>query len=158
MTVQSKDIGFSLAAATGLANGAATAAGTGDDTEKVGAILDYKTLNHALSGSILIPWTATLQDTETISLTTKIEHGDAANLSDKADYAFGCAEINHGVIGTGETGGTTEVGVVKHDVDLSGIKRYFRIAVTPDLSASGTDTAEFAGCLVLGGLDKAPVS
>ena len=156
MTIQAKDYGFNLGVATGFADGAALAAGTGDATAKNGAIIDYLTLNHPLSGTIVIPWTATLADTKSLNLVAKVVHGDIANLSDVADYAFGGAEVDFGIVGTGDTGGTTEVGVARMDVDLSGIKRYFRLVVTPDLSASGTDTAEFAACFVLGGQDKAP--
>ena len=155
MTIQAKDCGFNLGVAAGFADGAALAGGTGDATAKNGAIIDYLTLNHPLSGMIVIPWTATLADTKSLNLVAKVVHGDAANLSDVADYDFGGAEVDFGLVATSD-GGTTEVGVARMDVDFSGIKRYFRLVVTPDLDATGTDTAEFAACFVLGGQDKAP--
>ena len=55
-------------------------------------------------------------------------------------------------------GGSTETGVAVMRVDLSGVKQYFRCAVTPDLSASGTDTATFGAMFVLGGLQNMPVN
>lgn len=155
MTIQAKDIGFILGAGNGFADGAAVAAGTGDATAKTGAILDYLALKHPLSAKILIPWTATLADTETISMTAKIEHGAAANLSDAAEYVWKTPSTDFGVLATSD-GGSTEVGCASFDADLSGLKRYFRISVTPDLSASATDTAAFAACFVFGGQDEAP--
>ena len=159
MTIQAKDYGFSLAVAEGFADGAALAGGTGDATAKAGAIIDLLTLDHPLSGLVVIPWTATLADTESISMVMKIEHGDESDLSDAEDYTFGppgnlVAEVDFGVLAT-SSGGTTESGVATSRMDLSGLKRYWRVEVTPDLSASGTDTAEFSACVVLGGLDKA---
>lgn len=151
MTIVAKDFGSYLAAVVGAADGAATAAGTGDATYKAGAIHDLRTLDHPLSGLIVVPWTATLGDTETVSFKTKIEHGEDSGLSDAATYTFGGDEIDHGVAATSD-GGTTEVGCLARKVDLSGLKRYFRISVYIDLSASGTDTAEFGTALVLGGL------
>ena len=154
MTVQAKDIGFVLTGVNGFANGAATAAGTGDAAYKAGAIQDMHDLNHPLSGKVLIPFTATLAEGKTASFKSKIEHGDESDLSDAATYSFGGAEVDHGVQATGDTGGSTEVGIITRDVDLSGIKRYFRISVYIDLNATGTDTAEFAACMAVGGESK----
>ena len=160
MTIQFKDVGSYLAAATGFADGSATAGGSGDATYKAGAILDLLALDHPLSGAIVVPYTTTLAQDETLSLKVKIEHGDDSGLSDAADYTFGqpdgLAEYAEAVVATGGTGGSTEVGTEIYRYDLSGLKRYFRISVYPDLSASATDTATFAGALVLAGQASMP--
>lgn len=160
MTIQAKDIGSYLDAASGFIGGSATAAGSGDATYKAGAILDLHDLDHPLSGAIVVPYSATLQEDETLSLKAKIEHGDDSGLSDAADYTFGqpdgLAEYAEAVFATGGTGGSTEVGCALFRYDLSGLKRYFRVSVYPDLSASGTDTATFAAGLVLGGKANMP--
>jgi hypothetical protein len=42
--------------------------------------------------------------------------------------------------------------------ESSGAKRYIRVKATPDLSASGTDTAAISGVVVFGGQDSLPTS
>ena len=51
--------------------------------------------------------------------------------------------------------GGTEVGVGTLGYDLSRARRYVRIQATPDLSATGTDTASICGVAVFGGLATA---
>ena len=160
MTIQFKDVGSYLDVAAGFADGSATAAGSGDATYKAGAILDLLALDHPLSGAIVVQYSTTLAEDETLSLKVKIEHGEETDLSDAADYTFGnpdgLAETVIAVVATGGTGGSTEVGAELYRYDLSGLKRYFRISVYPDLSASATDTATFAGALVLAGQASMP--
>jgi len=153
MTIVAKDFGSYLAAVPGFSDGAAVAAGTGDATAKAGAIIDNLALDHPMSGLIVIPWDCDLTDTKTLSLSVKIEHGDDIALGDAADYTFGGSVVDLGIVVTSDGGGV-EAGVSVVPVDLSGIKRYWRVEITPDLSASGTDTLTFAACVVLGGLDK----
>lgn len=113
------------------------AAGTGDATEAVGVIVDMQAQPGPMSGFLFVGGSAILQATETIDINdVGIEHGDIANLSDKADFTV---ETDHAAVATGGTGGTTEGFAIKHKADLTGIKRYWRVKVTPDLSASGTD-------------------
>jgi len=121
----------------------ATAAGAGDNTEVDGPYVDRS--NH-LSAKLVIAFKAVLQATETLSI--------AANLQDDADGAgagvdFGDALAN-AVVATGAGGGSTEEGTVELDVNLSGAKQYLRAQFTPNLSASGTDTAIVVATLILG--------
>jgi hypothetical protein len=113
------------------------AAGTGDNTEAVGAIVDMQAQKGPMSGFIFIAGSAVLADTKSISLlAVGLEHGDAANLSDKADYNTEVAWTDLKV----SSGGTTELFGVKLSLDLTGIKRYWRVKVTPDLDAASVDT------------------
>jgi hypothetical protein len=68
----------------------------------------------------------------------KIEHGDETDLSDKADFftAVDFADVKV------SSGGTTELFAIKLNVDLWGVKRYWRVSIIPDLDATGTDTFE----------------
>ena len=157
MTIQAKDYGSLLSAAIGTATKTITAAGAGDAAYEAGATLDLLTQDQPLSGLAVVIYSTTLQDTESLSMKLKIEHGDESDLSDAADYDFGPpendnrdAEVDKGVLVTSD-GGTTETGIVTQRFDLSGLKRYWRLSTYVDLSASGTDTVTFASGVVLGG-------
>lgn len=156
MTIQAKDYGSYLSAVLGIANKAVTAAGAGDAAYEAGAIQDMQALDHPLSGLAVIPYTTTLAQAATLTMKVKLEHGDDSGLSDAADYAFKVTggEVSKGVVATGDTGGSTETGVVTQRFDLSGLKRYFRLSVYVDLSAGSTDTVSYGSALVLGGLEK----
>jgi hypothetical protein len=133
------------------------AAGTGDNTKATGEIVDSLAIDRQISGVIFVVGQATLADTESISINALyIEHGDLANLSDAAEYTFGSADTDYADVVT-SSGGSTETFAVKQNVDLTGLKRYWRVTCTPDLSASGTDTFELGfGCAAIG--DTAPQS
>jgi len=137
MIINDKDAGapFKLLSGGGARG---VAAGTGDNTEAVGAIVDMQAQDGPMSGFLFVAGSAVLADTKTISINdVGIEHGDAANLSDKADFN---TEVDFAAVGTGQTGGTTELFTVKQSINLNGVKRYWRVKVTPDLNATGTDT------------------
>ena len=146
MLINPKDAGAHLKVVGG-GGARGVAAGTGDNTEVVGEIVDSQAEPGLVSGLIVVCGQATLADTKSISLKDlKIEHGAAANLSDKADYTFGHAKNTLTNVKT-STGGTTEEFAVKQKVDLTGLKRYWRVAVTPDLDAASVDTFELGFCV-----------
>ena len=134
-----KDFGAYLDIA-GAGEFSATAGGTGDATAQTGAIVDQSVAN-LRSGLAVVFGEADLADTETLSLLVKIEHGDLANLSDAADYDFGGDPGSLGVVATGATAVAVSdipvAGAIR--IDLTGVKRYWRVSVTPTHSASGTD-------------------
>jgi hypothetical protein len=134
-----KDFGAQLDILSG-GGARGVAAGTGDNTEAVGAIVDSLAQPQIESGCIVICGSATLADTEGISINdVGIEHGDAANLSDKADFN---TETDFADVKVSD-GGTTELFAIKQNVaNMAGLKRYWRVKCTPDLSASSTDTFE----------------
>lgn len=135
-----------------------TAGGAGDNTEVNGAVVDRKHPTGgglAMSSKLLIPFTATLGAGETLKFGIQMQSGDLADGSDMADYGDPIAAT---VVATGESGGSTETGVVEVDVDLSGAKRYVRPQPTPDLSAANTDTAEWSALLALFGDSRQPSS
>lgn len=120
----------------------ATAAGTGDATAVTGATVDLLSYD---SLKIVIPYTATLTDEK--SLLLAVEYQQSA---DGTNWDTATAIRASSIIATSD-GGTTETGVYEYDMDASGLKRYFRVNYTPDLNASGTDTAKLASIVLKGG-------
>ena len=146
-----RDIGALLAAACcGAVD--ATAGGSGDATEVDGQWIDRQDY---LSGKLVIVFKTTLAEDKTLSIAANMQDASDSGGTGAADYGDALANA---VFATGGTGGSTEYGVAVLDVDLSGAKQYVRAQFTPDLSATGTDTAIVAAGLILGGADQVPVS
>lgn len=150
MTTQIRSIGDLIAVRRAAANTAATAGGSGDNTAVTGAIIDRAEIGSPQSAVLAIPYTATLAAGETLSIGYSVQEGNAANLSDAAVLA--AADPVVVATGAGTVTGTFEV-----NVPLAGAGRYVRANLTPDLSASGTDTAALSAVLVFGGSDRLPV-
>lgn len=149
MTTQIRSIGDLIAVRRAAANTAATAGGSGDNTAVTGAIIDRAEIGSPQSAVLAIPYTATLASGQTLSIGYSVQEGNAANLSDAAVLA--AADPAVVATGPGTVTGTFEV-----NVPLAGAGRYVRANFTPDLSASGTDTAALSAVLVFGGSDRLP--
>lgn len=153
--VMQHNVAAFLKAALASAFTSLTAAGTGDNTAVTGATVDR---HHPSTGSLagsaqfVIAWSAVLAATKTLSLkAVKIEHSaDGTNWSDYTTAA------DIGVVATGPTGGGTVSGVSTLPIDLSSAKQFVRIDFTPDLSATGTDTANAVATATLSGFDRLP--
>lgn len=153
MDINNQDAGAPFALIGG-GGARGVAAGTGDNTEALGAIVDLQALDGPMSGFVFVAGSAVLAQTETISLVeVKLEHSDADDLAGAVDVIANAFTD----LATGETGGSTEGFAVKLKIDLTGIKRYFRATVTPDLGASATDTFQLGfGIAVIN--DNSPVA
>jgi hypothetical protein len=153
MQINDKDAGAYLKVVSG-GGARGVAAGTGDNTEAVGDIVDQLAHPELRSGLIFVAGSATLADTKSISiLSVKIEHGEDSGLSDKADF-FTAVDFDDVKV---STGGSTELFAIKLNVDLWGVKRYWRVSIIPDLDATGTDTFELGfGVAAIG--NSAPLS
>lgn len=146
------DIASVIAPRIASAFTSATAGGTGDNTSVVGATLDRAALGLPLCAEVGVFFSATLAATKTLSITAlKVE--DSADGSTWADYAVLTAP---GVVATGPTGGGTVSGQATSGVNLSGARKYIRVTHTPDLSATGTDTATTVAIAVLAGFTPIP--
>lgn len=146
--VQTHDIGAYIAVLRALANTSLTAAGTGDNTVITGAILDRQAKDFPLSAVVAVPFTATLAASKNLFLkNVLVEHGDDSGLSDVATFATLEDATGH-AIATDSGSGSTLTGCKEYSIDLTGAKRYIRIKATPDLDASGTDTAAISGVVV----------
>lgn len=130
------------------ASTALTAAGTGDNTQIVGDIFDRgAAMNFPKSLTIAIEYTTTLAANKTLTAKSLIiEHGNDSGLSDVATY-YAPADV---VLATDAGSGGTLKGSAKYSVDLHGAKQYVRLKYTPDLNASGTDTATVEAQLLFG--------
>jgi CO dehydrogenase/acetyl-CoA synthase delta subunit len=143
------DVGSKLSIVKAAANLSAVAAdGSVDNVAVVGFIIDRSTYNFPQTVCLALPYTVTLASGKKLFIkSAKVEHGDAANLSDTADYA--ALEDSTGTaVATGAV--TASKGTKKYNVHLGGAKRYIRFDFTPDLDASGTDTAEVSAIAIFG--------
>ena len=142
-------------------NQTATAAGGGDNTEVDGDWIDRilsatEEGGIAHSAKLVIAYTTALGDSdETLSFAVQFQDATASDGTGSADYGDAVATT---VVSTGESGGSTETGTVEVDVNLAGANRYIRSQITPNLSASGTDTCEWSAVLVLFGHDPVPIT
>lgn len=129
--------------------GVDVAAGSaGDATEVNGAWIDR--LGFA-SLKVVIVYTTTLTAAATLSIAANMQ--DASDSSGTGAADFGDA-LTSTVQATGESGGSTETGVVELDIDLSAADQFVRVQFTPDLSAAGTDTAELSAVYLVLGTDQ----
>ncbi|WP_028029896.1 hypothetical protein [Gemmobacter nectariphilus] len=152
MTTQIRAIGDLIAARRASANAAATAGSTGDNTEVVGVILDRAAMGWPQSCQVVIPFTATLAASATLTIAWDIDTGDASNLSGSEVLEAATAVT----VATGPSGGGTVTGELTANVSLAGAGRYLRLNFTPNLSAANTDTAALSSVIVFGGMDRLP--
>ncbi len=152
LRIYSTDVGSLITSRVASAPVSATAGGSGDATAVTGLTIDRQALGLPQSAQIAVLCQATLAATKTLSITAlKVE--DSADGSTWADYMVLSAP---GVVATGATGGSTESGQAAASVDLSSARRYVRVAFTPDLSATATDTATLLAAWVFGGFSSLP--
>jgi hypothetical protein len=155
MQINDKDAGAYLKVVSG-GGARGVAAGTGDNTEVFGDIVDQTlAANKGLrSGIIFVAGSATLTTAKSISiLAVKIEHGLDSGLSDAADFFTAVDFDDVKVSGAG----STELFAIKLNVDLWGVKRYWRVSITPDLDHTSTDVFELGfGVAAIG--ESAPLS
>ena len=131
-----------------------TAAGTGDATKVTGDTVDRKVSGgSALADSLVLvtAYLAALADTKTLSFAIELQESSDDSSWDTAEVVIAAT-----VVATGTTGGTNETGVNVQNISLRSRKRYIRFNLTPDLSATATDTALFTASAVLGGYEQLP--
>lgn len=131
-------------------NKTATAAGGGDNTEVDAAWVDrvLAGVGMALSAKLVILYTATLQTGETLSFSGNFQDATSLAGAGAADFSTAFAAV---AVAVGDSAGSVETGTYEVDVDLSGARQFIRSQITPNLSAGGTDTCEWAANLVLYG-------
>lgn len=152
MTTQLRNIGALISVLRASANVAATAGGSGDGTEVVGAIIDRGEIGFPQSCVLAIPFSATLAEGETLSIACDIESSNDSNLSG----ATAVKTAVSAVVATGPSGGGAVTGTLELDAAIMGAGRYVRANFTPELSAANTDTAALSSVLVFGGADRLP--
>lgn len=121
------------------------AAGAGDNTKIVGNSIDR--FSYGMPQSMLVSVTAymNLADTETLSYAVEIQESSDNSTWDTAEA------IQAATVVKTASGAYTDGFTVDYKVYLGDRKRYFRVNVTPNLSASGTDTGVVQVVGILGG-------
>ena len=132
-----------------------TAAATEDNVKVTGETIDLGTgLDRPDSGVLVVSGIASLQATETLTLAAELQES-----SDGSTWDTAVAIYTATTVATGVTGGSTGLGFVKAShVKIKPRKQYIRFNVTPNLSASGTDTATWTAAFVGGGIMRVPVA
>ena len=124
------------------------AGGTGNGIEVYGPAVDRFAYGEPLSVAVAYAIKASVAAGKTLSLGYSLQHStDGINFTDYAPVA--AAVVVNG------TGAAQDL-VIKQSVDLTGAERYIRVAYTPTLSATATDTAVIATLFVFGGEDTLP--
>jgi hypothetical protein len=134
------------------------AGGAGDNAAVIGVGIDRETLGVGYgAGSVPysalfgVAYTATLAAGKTLSNALLIEDSaDGTNWATYQTIASAQAAIS--------AAGGTVTGVQNFQVFLGSARRWVRFTWTPDLNASGTDTASIFPMLFLGGFDHLPVT
>jgi hypothetical protein len=126
-----------------------TAAGTGDATKVTGQTIDrYQSGGFAKSIVVQTSYLAALTAAKDLELAHELQESDDGSSWDTAEVIEATT--------VKATGAGNKRGVDEHAVDCTNRKRYIRFNVTPDLTASGTDTATFHTVATLGGFDQLP--
>jgi len=124
-----------------------TAAGTGDNTKVTGETIDRKGSSGSLpdSGVLAIGWQTALTNTKTLSFAVELQESSDGSSWDTAEVVQALTVVKTA------TSSTTYHGVTEYTIGLSSRKRYIRFNITPDLNASGTDTAVYAAVFSMSG-------
>lgn len=135
----------------------ATAGGSGDATEVNGAwVSRASNKGIALSMKVIISYSAVLAAGQTLKFAGNLQDAIDANGTGAADYPSDSVGVPYTTAATGATGGSTESGTFEMDIDLAGAREFVRAQVTPDLSASGTDTLTYSILYLFFGDQRGP--
>jgi hypothetical protein len=135
----------------------AVAGGAGDAVEMDGIFVDGRSFH---SAKLIVGYITTLASAETLTIAANLQHADDAAGANAEDFgpAFTAAILETGVV----TGAVGEVelhaNLIADEVggDVAVFRGFIRGQATPTLSAVGTDVANLAMMLVLGGADVLP--
>jgi len=127
-----------------------TAGATEDNVEVEGQTINRQGFSSCV---VMIPFLATLAQDKTLSFGVKYQ--DSA---DGSTWNTAVVMQAATVAATGDTGGSNESGIVTLNLLLDPLAQYIRFNITPDMSATGTDTAVWAAACVLGGDDTLPAA
>lgn len=134
-----------------------TAGATEDGVEVTGETVDrMNTSAGAMAQScvLAIPYLASLAAAKTIAFKVDIQDSADGSTWNTAEAVQASTVAATGTAGTG----SNEAGVVEKEINLSQYERYIRFNITPDLSATGTDTAVWSAVCALGGYDYVPAA
>lgn len=162
---QKKNGGSAAVSSYGGDSTAVTAGGAGDATAINGAWTDRSlgsVMGLAGSAKVIVGYKTTLAANKALLIAFKAQDADDGSGTNSADagadaYPNGAAYASTAVKTDGGSGGTY-TGTVEFDVNLTGLRQFWRPVVTPDLNASGTDTATITSVVIMFGSDRGPIS
>lgn len=135
-----------------------TAAAGHDGSAVNGHVIDRLSTGFGLSeaGKLSVEYTTSVNTGETLTAALKVQHGDASDGSDMADYvdSYGHGALASAVVESGLL--VAKDGTLEINVALDGAKRYIRGVVTFNLSRGGTDTVAYGGGWAFGGFHEIP--
>lgn len=141
----------------GIIHTAYLAAGTGDATEITGTSIDRFALGSRYqSMDVLVQGNNTMASGETFTLTFNLQ--DSSDDSTFADFG---TPFTAAIIQTAAGAAVTKEPFEQRlpsDILLNNAKRYVRLQVTPNLSASGTDTGLISATMIFGAPETYPAS
>lgn len=126
------------------------------DSEQSGVFVDTQPTADGRynSAAILVAWQGVLAQAETLTLAFNVQDNAAASADgNEADYGGAFASA---VVATGGSGGSTERGVSKLNIDLKSARKYLRVQATATTSSTGT--VNVMGLVVLGGAQVLPAA
>jgi len=138
-----------------LAHTNVTAGGSGDATDANGVSIDQAAAGRQKAECItfVVVAEATLASAQTLSNAIRVQ--DSANGSSWADVVDPrVPSATFSTAATSAAGVATNQTVAKLSVPTEYLRQYVRVVATPNLSASGTDTARLQGVAILSGLAK----
>ena len=135
------------------------AAGSGDNTEIVGASINrLDALGGGMADSLIfeVVGFATLTAAKLLNVIGTLEHSD-----DNSTFAAAAADFQPSGVAAGSIGSVSATGandvLFKYKVPkANGLKQYVRLKMTPDLTNSATDTARVGAIAILGGYQLIP--
>ena len=132
-----------------------TAAGAGDNTEANGIAIDLDARTKAEQAlTVFIFGVTTLASAQTLSMLAKWQQADDSSFSVNAEDV---GEVFPLTVIRGPGVVTAGAFFVRLTLNLQSVsRRYVRIQFTPDLSASGTDTATIQSVYLLGSPQTSP--
>ena len=148
MTIaRSRNIDAYLWAINALGPRVVTAGGGLDNVAQTGNTINRGDLvQDALSASICIPMTVAVSGTDTAAVVIDVEDSDDGSVW--ANFGTAPASVSFAVDGEH---------MVKHPLNMAGMRQYIRINATFTMSAGATDTADVAIVLVQSGFPELPV-
>lgn len=157
MNISEKKNGGAYVVTDYAGGGTATAAGTGDATDQAGPWLDRTRAGKSVpmgSVKIVVGYSTTLAANKALKLAFQLKDADDGSGTNAAN--FGAAYASTAVVTDGGSGGTY-TGTAEFDVDLTMARNWVQANVTPDLTATGTDTCDLRSIAIWFGSDRLPV-
>ena len=131
-----------------VASGTATAGGSGDNVKVSGACIDIQPYN---AGKLVLTYKTTLAASQTLSFAVEYNQVDTDNTPFETPVEIYPKTVV-------QTGAGTKTGTLEIDLNLASKKRFFGVNITPDLSATGTDTVIWAAALIAADADVANIT